>query len=88
MRRVWGACYPGAAVYELPVSAAEFIDSTGSIDNLLFSGIERVAGRADFEMQVVVCKGGARLEAIAATASNGEFFIGRVDVRFHGCRPQ
>jgi hypothetical protein len=75
-------------VYELSVSASEFIDSTGSVDNLLFPGIERVAGRADFEMQVVVGKGGARFEAIAATASNGEFFIGRVDVRLHGCRPQ
>ena len=75
-------------MYELPVTAAEFIDSTGGVDNLLLAGIERVAGRAHFEVQVVVGKGGPRFEAIAATASHGKFFIGRMDVRFHVCRPQ
>ena len=35
------------------VFAAEFINPTGSIENLLFAGIERMARRADFDTQFV-----------------------------------
>jgi len=36
------------------VTLAEFLDTSGGIDDLLLAGIERMAGRADFDVQLVL----------------------------------
>ena len=49
------------------VLLAEFVDAAGGIDDLLLTGIERVAVRAHLDLQIV-SEGRAGLERIAARA--------------------
>jgi hypothetical protein len=53
----------------LCVFLAEFIDAARGVQHLLLSGIERMALRAHFDMQVAA-HGGAGLELVTAAASN------------------
>lgn len=60
----------------------ETINSAGSIDHLLLARIERMALRADLEVNVFT-DGRAGLDYIAATTGRSNFFVARVYVVFH-----
>jgi hypothetical protein len=64
------------------VFLAEFLNAASGIHDLLLAGIERVALRTYFDVQVLTV-GGAGLELIAATAGNGNFVVIRMNVGFH-----
>src|SRR5258708_8081734 len=57
----------------LGVLAAEALDATGSIHQLLLAGKKRMASRADFHGDVSFM-GGARNKGIAARAMHAHFF--------------
>jgi len=65
------------------VLAAELVDAPGGVDDLLLTGIERMAVRAYLDLQIVP-EGGARLERVATRAADGDLFVLRVNRRFHG----
>ena len=56
----------------------ELVDAAGRIDNLLLAGIERVAVRAHFDLQIV-SEGRAGLERIAARAIDRDLFVFGMD---------
>ena len=56
------------------VFLAELVNAAGRIDNLLLTGIERVAVRAHFDLQIV-SEGRAGLERIAARAIDRDLFV-------------
>ena len=64
------------------VALAEFIDASAGIHYFLLAGIERMAIRADFDLQIMA-DGRARLERIAASASDGNCFVFGVDGGLH-----
>ena len=66
----------------LTVTLVEAIDASSGIDELLFSGKERMASRADFYVQVTFL-GRARLERLATSAGNGYFGVLGVYSWFH-----
>jgi hypothetical protein len=66
----------------LAVFLTEALDATGSIDNLLLAGVERVAGGADFDVQRLAA-GGAGRELVAAAAGNFDRDVIRVDAGLH-----
>ena len=66
----------------LAVPFVKAIHASGGIDQLLFSGKERMAGRTDFDVQVALF-GGAGLERLAAGAGNGYLNVFRVNSWFH-----
>src|SRR5262249_11833227 len=59
----------------------ESLDSAFGIDQLLTAGEERMAGRADFKMQLVLCR--SRLERIAARAAHFDLVVLRMDAFLH-----
>jgi hypothetical protein len=68
------------------VLLAKFIDAPSGIDDLLLTGIERMAVRTDFKAQIVADRR-AGLEAIATAAGNCDFLVLRMDRLFHDKRP-
>ena len=64
------------------VTLVEAIDASGGIDELLFTGEERVASRTDFDVQVTFL-GGASLECFAARAGDGYFNVFGMNSWFH-----
>jgi hypothetical protein len=54
--------------------AAEALDATGRVDQLLLAGKERVAGRADFEHDIALVRG-ARGEVVAARTAHVGFVV-------------
>jgi hypothetical protein len=66
----------------LGVFLTEFFHAAGGIEHLLLTGVKRMALRAHFDMQIPT-HGRTRLKLIAATASNGNFSVIRMDFRFH-----
>ena len=66
----------------LTVTLVEAIDASCGIDQLLFAGKERVAGRTDFDVQVTFA-GRASLERLAARAGNGYFVVFGMNSWFH-----
>jgi hypothetical protein len=65
---------------------AELLDSSGGVNNLLLAGIEGVALRAHFDVQVLGHRG-ACLEGRAAAAVHGDFVVVGVNFRFHDSNP-
>ena len=63
-------CGLGLACVRLGELAAEALDASCGVDQLLLAGEERVAGGADFEDDVALVRG-AGLKVIAAGALNG-----------------
>jgi hypothetical protein len=63
------------------VLAIETLDSASSIDQPLRAGIEGMAVRADFDLQLVDRR--ARLERVAAGASNYASMVFGMDSGFH-----
>src|SRR5437667_10705283 len=66
----------------LSVALAELLDATRCIDDLLLAGVERMARRADFNVQRLVDRR-ARLERDAAAAGHVNFAVLGMDVGFH-----
>jgi len=75
----------------LAVTPVEAIYAAGRVDQLLLAGKERMAGRANFNVQIAFARR-ARFESLATGAGYRYFFIFRVNSRFHffahlyGCR--
>lgn len=65
------------------VLLAEFVDAPAGVDDLLFARIERVAVRADFDLQVVSERGTGD-ERVPAAAGHGGLFVFGMDAGFHG----
>ena len=69
-----------------PVFAAEFVHPTGSIDDFLFARVERMTGRAHFDVQFLAQRG-ASGELVTAAADDLDLFVLRMNFGFHGaCR--
>jgi len=64
----------------------ELIDTTGRINETLLTGEERVAGRADTNMQIRNRR--SRLDDVAAVALDDCFFVNGMEVRFHDRGPK
>jgi hypothetical protein len=61
---------------------AEFVNLTRRVNNLLLTGIKRMATCAYFNMQVFTrCR--PRCKGVATAAMHSDIFVGRVDIRFH-----
>ena len=58
----------------LAVALVEAVNTSGGVDELLLAGEERVAGRADFKVQLVLARR-ARLEGVAAGAGDCDLFV-------------
>ena len=65
------------------VFLAEVVDAAGRIDNLLLAGIERVAVRTHFDLQIV-SERRAGLERVAARAADRSLFVFGMACGFHG----
>jgi hypothetical protein len=68
------------------VFLAEFLNTASGVNNLLFAGIERVALRANFNVQVLA-HGRAGLERKATAAVHVDFVVVWVGVWFHESSP-
>ena len=66
----------------LAIALVEAIDASRGIDQLLFAGEERVASRANFDVQVALLRG-AGLERFAASAGNSYIDVFWVNSWFH-----
>ena len=65
------------------VLLAEFVYAPSGIHDLLFTGKKRVAGRTDFDIQIVAHRR-TGAETITATTAYIDVTIIRVDICFHG----
>ena len=66
------------------VTAGEFLDASGGIDELLLPGEKGMAGRTNTEADVLL--GGACMIDRAASADDLAFHVFGVNIRFHGSR--
>ena len=57
----------------------EFVHTTGSVDDFLSTGVERVAQRANFNVEAVFFHCGFGHEFVAARAGNVDFVVVRVN---------
>ena len=68
------------------VASVELLDTTSGVDNLLLTSVERVASRADFNLQVL--GGGLGLDHIATGAMNlAKLIIGMNTFLHKRCPP-
>ena len=65
------------------VLLAELVDAASGVEDLLLAGVERMAVRAHFDLQIV-SQSRPRLERIPAGAGHGNFFVFRMRIGFHG----
>ena len=77
---LWGG--RGFGGWFLAIALVEAIDASRGIDQLLFAGEERVASRANFDVQVALL-GRAGLECFAASAGNSYIDVFWVNSWFH-----
>ena len=61
----------------------EFVHATGGVDDFLSAGVERVAQRANLDVEVVFFQRGFGDEFVTARAGNVDFVVIRVDTLFH-----
>jgi hypothetical protein len=73
-----------ARTCDIAVFLPEAFDAARSVDDLLFAGVERVAGGAHFDVQFGLVEGRTGDERIAAGAGDGNVLVLGVNVRFHG----
>src|SRR5438445_3298041 len=73
----------GAATLEA-VFALEALDPAGRVDQLLLAGEERMAGRADLDVDGR--HGGAGLDDVAAGTDDGRLLVPRMNAFLHGRR--
>src|SRR4029453_7847775 len=65
----------------LPVLLLEALDAAGRVDELLLTGEERMADRADLDGNFLLAR--ARRPGLAAGANHFRLFVLRMNVRFH-----
>src|SRR5690349_11862756 len=65
------------------VLLAELLDAAGGVHELLLAGVERVALRAHFNLELVASKRGAGVPLVAAAAGDGDGAVFGVNLRFH-----
>ena len=65
------------------VLLAELVHATTRVHDLLLARVERMAVRADFNLQVFR-EGGPRLESVPAAALHGDFFVLGMYAGLHG----
>ena len=61
----------------------EFVHATGSVDDFLSTGVERVAQRANLNVEAVFFHCGFGHEFVAARAGNIDFVVVGMNLRFH-----
>jgi hypothetical protein len=66
------------------ITLTELLDAAGGVDDLLLARVERMAGCADFNVQLFLAQRGAGYERAAAGAGHGHFFVIGVNAGFHG----
>lgn len=66
----------------LGVASAEFLDAAGSVNQLLLTGKERMAGRADLHLQLGKYR--ADLKGAAAGTNRVNSLVFRMYIFFHG----
>src|SRR5215471_6963032 len=76
-------CSLGRGLRRLGVFLAKLLDPAGAVDDLLAAGVERMASGADLDVQVLAERR-ARLEGTPARAGDGDLFVVRVNLGFHG----
>src|SRR5512132_3318564 len=73
------------------VPLAELVDAARGVDDLLLARVERMALRADFDVQLLGGRGRAGHELVPAAAGDLHFGILGMDLLFHAvlawCRP-
>ena len=67
----------------IAVFLIEFVHTTGSVDDFLSTGVERVAQRANLNVEAVFFHCGFGHEFVAARAGNVDFVVVRVNTLFH-----
>ena len=65
------------------VFAAELVDTSPGVQDLLLARVERMAGGADLDVQLLA-QGGTGVEFVAAAANDLDVAVIRVDSFFHG----
>ena len=84
-----GAVQSGVDAHGLQLLAAkaaiEAVHTAAGIDQLLLAGVERVALRADFHVDLGL--GGAGLDDVAARAGDGAVNVVGMDTLFHSFSP-
>jgi hypothetical protein len=65
------------------VFLAELVHPAGGIDDLLFAGVEGMAGGADLHVKFVLSQGGTGDELVAAAAYDLNILVVRMNIRFH-----
>ena len=65
------------------VSFLKFINAPAGINKFLFTGKERMAFRADINLDNVYVLSGTGAESRAASALNGYQLVGRMNIFFH-----
>lgn len=61
----------------------KFVHATSAVHNFLFAGVERMAFRADLDMEAFFFHGGAGGKFIAARAVYSNIMVCRMDIGFH-----
>src|SRR6476659_3633129 len=74
----------GAAGLALAIALLEAGHPATTVENLLLARIERVALRADLDVNLSALLGAARGARVTAAAVHGRLAVVRVNARFHG----
>jgi hypothetical protein len=77
---LFGSCGFRGLFFGVP--PVKSIDAARSVDQLLLTGKERMAGRTNLHVQIVFA-GGTGLKGLAAGAGNCDFLIFRMNSGFH-----
>lgn len=75
----------GSRLFVKTVTSSELVNSAAGVNQLLLSGVERMAGRANFYTDVLLC--GARVNNVSASASDLRLLIIRMNFLFHCVSP-
>jgi hypothetical protein len=65
----------------------EAVDTASGINNFLLTGVERVAGAANVQVDIFAL-GGVGLDNVTARAGSGHFGVFGMDTGFHLNKPQ
>lgn len=74
--------FRGFGVYAALIAAVKAVNTTGGVNEFLFSGKKRVTFRANFDAQIFAHRR-ACLKRVTARTSDGDVFIFRMYFRFH-----
>jgi hypothetical protein len=77
-------CFNASAGLLHAITLTELLDAASRVDDLLLARVERMAGSADFHVQLFFAQRGAGYERVAAGAGHGHFFVIGVNAGFHG----